>query len=117
MSGARPPRALIRTLGGRAAGGPYLSRVKRVCSAAVFGGAAGLAIGSAVHGHGWLAVVALVVVAGVPGVPSAVGDIGPATGLQLLVYTSLGMGPVGVLRAVWHTAEGFLVGVAWALNG
>ena len=26
-------------------GGPYLSRVKRVCSAAVFGGAAGLAIG------------------------------------------------------------------------
>ena len=45
-------------------GGPYLSRVKRVCSAAVFGGAAGLAIGSAVHGHGWLAVVALVVVAG-----------------------------------------------------
>jgi hypothetical protein len=28
------------------AGGPYLSRVKRVCSAAVFGGAAGLAIGA-----------------------------------------------------------------------
>ena len=55
-------------------GGPYLSRVKRVCSAAVFGGAAGLAIGSAVHGHGWLAVIALVVVAGVSGVLSAVGD-------------------------------------------
>ena len=66
-------------------GGPYLSRVKRVCSAAVFGGAAGLAIGSAVHGHGWLAVVALVVVAGVSGVLSAVGDIGSVTGLQLLV--------------------------------
>ena len=28
------------------AGGPYLSRVKRVCSAAVFGGAAGLTIGA-----------------------------------------------------------------------
>ena len=41
------------------AGGPYLSRVKRVCSAAVFGGAAGLAIGAVTHGHGWLAVVAL----------------------------------------------------------
>jgi uncharacterized membrane protein YccC len=96
-------------------GGPYLSRVKRVGSAAVFGGAAGLAIGSAVHGHGWLAVVALVVVAGVSGVLSAVGDIGSVTGLQLLVYTSLGTGPVGALRPVWHTAAGFLVGVAWAL--
>ena len=96
-------------------GGPYLSRVKRVCSAAVFGGAAGLAIGSAVHGHGWLAVIALVVVAGVSGVLSAVGDIGSATGLQLLVYTSLGIGPVGALRPVWHTAAGFLAGVAWAL--
>ncbi len=95
--------------------GPYPSRVKRVCSAAVFGGAAGLAIGSAVHGHGWLAVIALVVVAGVSGVLSAIGDIGSATGLQLLVYTSLGMGPVGALRPVWHTAAGFLVGVAWAL--
>ena len=96
-------------------GGPYLSRVKRVCCAAVFGGAAGLAIGSAVHGHGWLAVVALVVVAGVSGVLSAVGDIGSVTGLQLLVYTSLGTGPVGALRPVWHTAAGFLAGVAWAL--
>ncbi len=96
-------------------GGPYLSRVKRVCCAAVFGGAVGLAIGSAVHGHGWLAVIALVVVAGVSGVLSAVGDIGSATGLQLLVYTSLGTGPVGALRPVWHTAAGFLLGVAWAL--
>ena len=96
-------------------GGPYLSRVKRVGSAAVFGGAAGLAIGSVTHGHGWLAVVALVVVAGVAGVLSAVGDIGSVTGLQLLVYTSLGTGPVGALRPVWHTAAGFLAGVAWAL--
>ncbi len=96
-------------------GGPYLSRVKRVCSAAVFGGAAGLAIGSAVHGHGWLAVVALVVVAGVSGVMSAFGDIGSVTGLQLLVYTSLGTGPIGALRPAWHTAAGFLLGVVWAL--
>ncbi len=96
-------------------GGPYLSRVKRVCTAAVFGGAAGLVIGSVVHGHGWLAVIALVVVAGVSGVLSAVGDIGSATGLQLLVYTALGIGPVGALRPVWHTAAGFLAGVLWAL--
>jgi uncharacterized membrane protein YccC len=66
------------------AGGPYLSRVKRVCSAAVFGGAAGLTIGAVTHGHGWLAVVALVAVAGVSGLLSARGDIGSVTGLQLL---------------------------------
>ena len=72
------------------AGGPYLSRVKRVCSAAVFGGAAGLVVGSVTHGRGWLAVLALVVVAGVAGLLSAFGDIGSVTGLQLLVYTSLG---------------------------
>ena len=97
------------------AGGPYLSRVKRVCSAAVFGGAAGLAIGAVTHGHGWLAVVALVAVAGVSGLLSARGDIGSVTGLQLLVYTSLGAGPIGALRPVWHTAAGFLIGVVWAL--
>jgi uncharacterized membrane protein (DUF4010 family) len=56
----------------------------------VFGGAAGLAIGAVTHGHGWLAVVALVAVAGVSGLLSARGDIGSVTGLQLLVYTSLG---------------------------
>ncbi|MGD0063752.1 MAG: FUSC family protein [Streptosporangiaceae bacterium] len=96
-------------------GGPYLSRVKRVGSATVFGGAIGLVIGSVTHGHGWLALVALVVVAGVSGVLSSVGDIGSITGLQLLVYTALGAGPVGALRPVWHTAAGFLVGVIWAL--
>jgi uncharacterized membrane protein YccC len=105
--------ALLGTLAD--AGGPYLNRVKRVCSAAVFGGAAGLAIGAVTHGHGWLAVVALVAVAGVSGLLSARGDIGSVTGLQLLVYTSLGAGPIGALRPVWHTAAGFLVGVVWAL--
>ncbi|MGD0603502.1 MAG: FUSC family protein [Streptosporangiaceae bacterium] len=97
------------------AGGPYLSRVKRVGSAAVFGSAPGLVIGSVTHGHGWLALVALVVVAGVSGVLSSVGDIGSVTGLQLLVYTALGAGPIGAQRPVWHTAAGFLTGVIWAL--
>ncbi|HEU5386422.1 MAG TPA: FUSC family protein [Streptosporangiaceae bacterium] len=96
-------------------GGPYLSRMKRVATAAAGGGAAGLAIGAVTHGHGWLAVVALVVVAGVSGVLSTAGDLGSVTGLQLLVYTALGAGPLGALRPVWHTAAGFLVGVLWAL--
>ncbi|HEY7879548.1 MAG TPA: hypothetical protein VID31_01810, partial [Streptosporangiaceae bacterium] len=71
--------------------------------------------GAVTHGHGWLAVVALVAVAGVSGLLSARGDIGSVTGLQLLVYTSLGAGPIGALRPVWHTAAGFLAGVVWAL--
>ena len=48
------------------------------------------------------------------------GDISARTfekviGLQLLVYAGLGIGPIGALRPVWHTAVGFLVGVIWAL--
>jgi uncharacterized membrane protein YccC len=96
-------------------GGSYLNRVKRISTVGVFGGAVGLAIGSAIHGRGWIAVVALVVVAGVSAVLSTVGDIGSQVGLQLLVYSSLGIGPFGALRPVWHTAAGFLVGVLWAL--
>jgi uncharacterized membrane protein YccC len=120
FAAGRPTLGVLPATGGLLgtmadAGGPYLSRVKRVCSAAVFGGAAGLTIGAVTHGHGWVAVVALVVVAGVSGLLSARGDIGSVTGLQLLVYTSLGAGPVGALRPVWHTAAGFLVGVVWAL--
>jgi Fusaric acid resistance protein-like/FUSC-like inner membrane protein yccS len=96
-------------------GGSYVNRVKRVTAAAVLGGAAGLAIGAVIHGHGWIAVLALVLVAGVSGAVSALGDIGSATGLQLLVYCGLGLGPLGVQRPVWHTVAGFVVGAAWAL--
>jgi uncharacterized membrane protein YccC len=96
-------------------GGPYLTRVKRVSSAAVFGGAVGLTIGSATHGGGWIAVVALILVAGASGVLSALGAIGSVTGLQLLIYTALGAGPLGAQHPVWHTAVGFLAGVVWAL--
>jgi uncharacterized membrane protein YccC len=96
-------------------GGAYLNRVKRISAVGVFGGAAGLAIGSAIHGRGWIAVIALVAVAGVSAVLSTVGDIGSQVGLQLLVYASLGIGPFGALRPVWYTAAGFLVGVVWAL--
>jgi len=96
-------------------GGSYLSRVERIGAVGVFGGAVGLAIGSVIHGRGWIAVVALVVLAGVSGVLSSMGDVGSQIGLQLLVYAALGIGPIGALRPVWHTAVGFLVGVIWAL--
>jgi len=57
-------------------GGPFTGRIKRVGSAAVFGGAVGLAIGSLIHGRGWIAVLALVVVAGVSAQLSAINDTG-----------------------------------------
>jgi uncharacterized membrane protein YccC len=96
-------------------GGPYVARVKRVGSAAVFGGAVGLAIGSVIHGRGWIAVVALVVVAGASALLSSISDVGSVTGLQLLIYSSLGLGPLGALRPWWHTALAFVLGTVWAL--
>jgi uncharacterized membrane protein YccC len=96
-------------------GGPYWSRVERVGTAAALGGAPGLLIGTVIHGHGWFAVLAVVVVAGVSAILSRLGGLGSVTGLQLFVYSALGLGPLGLLRPWWHTALQFLVGVAWAL--
>jgi uncharacterized membrane protein YccC len=96
-------------------GGPYLTRVKRVSAAVLLGGGTGLTIGAVIHGRGWVAVIALVCVAGVSGLLSSAGDLGSITGLQLLVYAGLGLGPVGAERPVWHVALGFIVGGAWAL--
>jgi uncharacterized membrane protein YccC len=96
-------------------GGPYVMRVKRVVTAAVFGGVAGLAIGMVIHARGWVAVASLVVVAGVAALISRLGATATVTGLQLLVYTALGLGPFGALRPWWHVVLGLVVGVAWAL--
>jgi uncharacterized membrane protein YccC len=96
-------------------GGPYLLRIKRVASACLLGGAVGLTIGSLIHHRGWVAVIALVVVAGVSALLSTTGDLGSVAGLQLLVYTALGFGPIGAERPVWHTIVGFLAGCAWAV--
>jgi uncharacterized membrane protein YccC len=96
-------------------GGPYLARVRRVGSATVFGGAIGLTVGTLIHGRGWIAVAVLVVVAGVSVVVSDIGSIGSVTGLQLLVYTALGFGPLGGLRPVWTGPVEFLIGVAWSM--
>jgi uncharacterized membrane protein YccC len=96
-------------------GGPYVVRVERVTIAAFFGGAAGLAIGAFIHHRGWVAVVILVVVAGVSALLSRLGSTGSVTGLQLLMYATLGLGPFGALRPWWHVTLGFMAGVAWAL--
>ncbi|MGH3167314.1 MAG: FUSC family protein, partial [Trebonia sp.] len=96
-------------------GGTLGSRVTRVGSAAILGGALGLAIGTLIHGHGWIAVIAIVLVAGVSSLLARLGGIGSVTGLQFMVYTAICLGPFGTLRPWWHTALEFVAGAAWAL--
>jgi uncharacterized membrane protein YccC len=120
LAAHRPALGLLPAIGGLIAvvvdvGGPYVARVKRVGSAAIFGGAVGLTIGTAIHGRGWIAVVVLVLVAGVSVVISELGSTGSVTGLQLLVYASFGFGPLGGLRPWWTGPLEFLIGVAWAM--
>ena len=112
--------ALLPAMGGLLSvtidnGGPYWARVEQIGTAAVLGGAPGLLIGTLIHGHGWIAVLAVVVIAGVSAILARLGALGSVTGLQLFIYSALGLGPLGLLRPWWHTALGFLVGVAWAL--
>ncbi|HEY2077428.1 MAG TPA: FUSC family protein [Streptosporangiaceae bacterium] len=95
-------------------GGAITARMLRVGSAAC-GGAAGLVLGSVLHGHGWVAVVSLVAIAGLSTQLSSIGGIGSVTGLQLLVYTAISMGPLGAVRPWWLTAVGFVLGAAWAM--
>ncbi len=112
--------ALLPAMGGLLSvmidtGGPYWTRVQRIGTAAVLGGAPGLLVGTLIHGRGWVAVVAVVVVAGVSAILARLGAVGSVTGLQLFVYSALGLGPLGTLRPWWHTALQFLAGAAWAL--
>lgn len=112
--------ALLPALGGLMSimidnGGTFRARVRRVGTAAIFGGALGLGIGSLIHGRGWLAVIAVVLIAGVSAVLARLGGTGSVTGLQLMIYSSMSLGPVGALRPVWHTALEFAIGVCWAL--
>ena len=96
-------------------GGPYPARARRVASAAMAGGAPGVVLGSLIHGMGWVAVVVLVAVAGVSSLLAAAGSTASITGLQLLVYTSFGTGPLGALQPWWHAPVLLLAGTAWAL--
>ncbi len=116
----RQTLALLPAMGGLLSimidnGGPFWSRVERITAAAVLGGAPGLLIGTLIHGRGWVAVGAVTFVAGVSSILARFGGTGSVTGLQLFVYSALGLGPLGALRPWWHTALQFLAGVAWAL--
>ena len=63
-------------------GGTYPARIKRVATAGIFGGAAGLLLGTLVHGRGWLEVLVLVLVAGLSAVLSAAGATAAITTLR-----------------------------------
>jgi len=112
--------ALLPAMGGLLSvtidsGGPFWARVERIGAAALLGGAPGLLIGTLIHGRGWIAVVAVVVLAGVSTILTRLGSLGSLVGLQLFIYGALGLGPLGELRPWWHTVLQFLAGVVWAL--
>ncbi len=112
----QPALGLLPAMGGLLAcvvdiGGPYPARARRVVSASVAGGAAGLVLGGLIHGRGWVTIAVLIAVAGVSVLLSAAG----VTGLQLLVYTSFGTGPLGALKPWWHAPLLLLAGAAWAM--
>jgi uncharacterized membrane protein YccC len=95
-------------------GGAITARTLRVGSAAA-GGAVGLAVGSVLHGHGWVAVIVLVAMAGISAQLSSINGIGSVAGLELMVYAAVSLGPLGAIRPVWHTAAGFVLGAVWAI--
>lgn len=116
--GLREPGLLV-ALGGLLGvvvdnGGAITARMLRVGSAAG-GGAVGLVLGSLLHGHGWVAVIGLVAIAGLSAMLSSIGGIGSLTGLELLVYAAVCIGPLGAIRPLWHTAVGFVLGAVWAM--
>ena len=114
-----PTIALLPTLGGLLSvmldpGGAFSTRF-RVISMAAFGGAVGLLIGMLIHGRGWMAVASITAIAGLSALISRLGRTGSAAGLQLLLYATICLGPLGTLRPSWHPIVGFIGGAAWGL--
>jgi uncharacterized membrane protein YccC len=120
LATGHPVFAVVGGVGGLLAAivdraGPYLMRVQRTAAAQVLGGAAGLLIGTAINGRGWVAVPVMIVVAGVSALLSSVGPVWSSASLFLLAYAALGTGPIGALRPWWLTLLWFLAGVGWWL--
>ena len=119
LAAGQPVKGVLMALGGLVGAmadriGPYQVRMRRVAFAGVFG-AAGLLIGAAISGHGWLAVAVMMVVAGVSALLSSISATWSTAGMFLLVYAALGTGPFGALRPLWLTLAWIFAGVGWAL--
>ncbi|MCX3062327.1 FUSC family protein [Streptomyces beihaiensis] len=69
----------------------YRMRVLNIAVPQLFG-AAGVTVGSAVYGHGWLAVAAVTLVALVSGMISTVGAVASVSGLLLLLNSVVAAG-------------------------
>jgi len=115
-----PQRGVLVALGGLLVvvvdrGGPYPARVRRIVTVALAGGGVGLVTGGLIHGRGWITVTALVAVAGISALLSVAGSTASAAGLQLLVYVTLGTGPLGTVRPWWEPPGLLLAGAAWAV--
>ena len=119
LAAGQPVKGVLMAFGGLVGAmadriGPYPVRMRRVAFAGTFG-AAGLLIGAAINGRGWLAVAVLVVVAGVSALLSSIEATWSTAGMFLLVYTALGTGPIGALRPLWLALAWVLAGVGWTL--
>lgn len=112
------PVAIFVTLGAIAGatsdrGGPIGTRVGRVALPPV-AAAAGLLIGHAVIGTGWIAVVAIAVLSLVSAQISVIGATASVAGLQLLVYAAVASG-LTFPEPVYLPSLLVLAGGAWAL--
>ncbi|SDY51191.1 Uncharacterized membrane protein YccC [Modestobacter sp. DSM 44400] len=92
--------------------GPLRTRLRRVAAVSLFGGA-GLVIGHAATGDGWISVAVIAVVSALSALISSVSGAFSLGALQLLVYTALSSGLATTLSWSWEVAC-FLAGAAWA---
>ncbi|MFJ9893938.1 FUSC family protein [Streptomyces sp. NPDC091280] len=69
----------------------YRMRILNIAIPQLFG-AIGVTLGAAVHGHGWLAVTVLTLVALVSGMISTIGAVASVSGLLLLLNSVIGAG-------------------------
>ncbi|MBT2446243.1 FUSC family protein [Streptomyces sp. ISL-43] len=69
----------------------YRMRILNIAVPQLFG-AVGVALGTLVFGHGWLAVAVLTLIALVSGMISSIGTVASVSGLMLLLYGVVGAG-------------------------
>jgi hypothetical protein len=103
--------AMTASVGDR--GGSYRARMILMGAAGLAGGL-GYLMGALVHGHGWWAVLVLVVVSVASALISTVGATGSMAGLQLLVMAVIGAG-IEVPGSPGQNALMFLLGAGWTI--
>jgi uncharacterized membrane protein YccC len=93
--------------------GPLRDKLRRIVSAAGFGGL-GLVIGQYAVGGGWQPVLVIAAVSILSGLLSSINAVLSLGSLQLLVYTALASGLRAPLPA-WQEVGFFVAGAAWAV--